>query len=197
MAYIIPNNDSDNIISHLFPRVITLKDGSEATFRLLDKENVDEVNFLRDILNKENLEFGTYPYEGSLSLEGFKTCYCSHTVVVLVQNTNILGSFYVKPNYPGRSSHLCNGGFLVYESVRGRGIGGLLAEMFEEVAPALGYEGSVFNLVYVDNPASVRIWIKRNYEQIGRVPGAKKLSNGEFVDALMFYKKFHTKPIIN
>lgn len=57
-----------------------------------------------------------------------------------------LGSFYVKPNYPGskiiarmtrdnaetcavgRSSHVCNGGFLVTEAARNRGVGRLMGE---------------------------------------------------------------------
>ena len=39
-----------------------------------------------------------------------------------------LGSFYIKPNYPGRSSHVCNGGFLVSNPARNRGVGKLMGE---------------------------------------------------------------------
>ena len=48
-----------------------------------------------------------------------------------------LGSFYIKPNYPGRSSHVCNGGFLVTDGVRNRGIGRLMGETYLEWAPRL------------------------------------------------------------
>lgn len=48
-----------------------------------------------------------------------------------------LGSFYVKPNYPGRSSHICNGGFLVTEAARNRGVGRLMGEGYLEWAPRL------------------------------------------------------------
>lgn len=48
-----------------------------------------------------------------------------------------LGSFYVKPNYPGRSSHVCNGGFLVTEAARNRGVGRLMGEGYLEWAPKL------------------------------------------------------------
>ena len=41
-----------------------------------------------------------------------------------------LGSFYVKPNYPGRSSHVCNGGFLVTDGARNRGVGRLMGEAY-------------------------------------------------------------------
>jgi len=48
-----------------------------------------------------------------------------------------LGSFYIKPNYPGRSSHVCNGGFLVSDKARGRGVGRLMGECYLEYAPRL------------------------------------------------------------
>lgn len=50
-----------------------------------------------------------------------------------------LGSFYVKPNYPGRSSHVCNGGFLVTEAARNKGVGRLMGEGYLEWAPKLVY----------------------------------------------------------
>jgi len=48
-----------------------------------------------------------------------------------------MGSFYVKPNYPGRSSHVCNGGFLVTDAARNRGVGRLMGEGYLEWAPQL------------------------------------------------------------
>ena len=48
-----------------------------------------------------------------------------------------LGSFYVKPNYPGRSSHVCNGGFLVTDAARNKGVGRLMGEGYLEWAPKL------------------------------------------------------------
>ena len=48
-----------------------------------------------------------------------------------------LGSFYVKPNYPGRSSHVCNGGFLVTDNERNKGVGRLMGEGYLEWAPKL------------------------------------------------------------
>ena len=50
----------------------------------------------------------------------------------------------------------CNGGFLVLPSGRGKGYGKLLGRSYLRFAPALGYRGSVFNLVYVNNVASVK-----------------------------------------
>lgn len=50
-----------------------------------------------------------------------------------------------------------------------------------------GYKYSVFNLVFANNPASIRIWEKLGFGVIGRVPRAARLANSEeLVDALIF-----------
>ncbi|KAF1351882.1 hypothetical protein BDV97DRAFT_375902 [Delphinella strobiligena] len=99
-----------------------------------------------------------------------------------------LGSFYVKPNYPGRSSHVCNGGFLVTDAARNRGVGRLMGEGYLEWAPRLGYTYSVFNLVYETNIASVRIWDALGFKRIGRVPGCGNLKShpDTLIDAIIF-----------
>ncbi|EPS93049.1 hypothetical protein FOMPIDRAFT_1026643 [Fomitopsis schrenkii] len=108
----------------------------------------------------------------------------------------IAGCYYVKPNYPGRSSHICNAGFLVPLTQRGRGIGAVLARSYLYYGPRLGYEASVFNLVYVNNTASVRLWEALGFTKAGLIPRAGRLrkvdgSEGEeFVDAHVFYRRF-------
>ncbi|GBE81053.1 hypothetical protein BKA93DRAFT_812063 [Sparassis latifolia] len=108
----------------------------------------------------------------------------------------IAGCYYVKPNYPGRSSHICNAGFLVPPSQRGKGIGSVLARSFLYYAPRLGYEASVFNLVYVNNTASVRLWEALNFTKAGLIPRAGRLKKAdgtpgeEYVDAYVYYRRF-------
>jgi GNAT superfamily N-acetyltransferase len=98
-----------------------------------------------------------------------------------------LGSFYIKPNYPGRSSHVCNGGFLVTDASRNRGVGRLMGESYLDWAPKLGYTYSVFNLVYETNLASCRIWDALGFKRIGRVKecGNLKSHPGELIDAII------------
>ncbi|KAH9855989.1 hypothetical protein C2E23DRAFT_866553 [Lenzites betulinus] len=108
---------------------------------------------------------------------------------------SIAGCYYVKPNYPGRSSHICNAGFLVPPSQRGHGIGTVLARSYLHYGPRLGYEASVFNLVYVNNVASVKLWEGLNFEKAGRIPRAGRLRTAdgqgeEYVDAWVFYRRF-------
>ncbi|KAM3513616.1 hypothetical protein MY11210_002722 [Beauveria gryllotalpidicola] len=99
-----------------------------------------------------------------------------------------LGSFYIKPNYPGRSSHVCNGGLLVTDASRNRGVGRLMGESYIDWAPRLGYTYSVFNLVYETNVASCRIWDALGFKRIGRVKGCGNLRShpDRLVDAIIY-----------
>lgn len=99
-----------------------------------------------------------------------------------------LGSFYIKPNYPGRSSHVCNGGFLVTDASRNRGVGRLMGEAYLDWAPKLGYTYSMFNLVYETNVASCRLWDALGFKRIGRVKGCGDLKShpGELIDAIIY-----------
>jgi len=107
----------------------------------------------------------------------------------------VVGFYYVKPNYPGRSSHICNAGFVVCPNHRGSGYGSVLGRSYLHYGPKLGYRASVFNLVYVNNTASVRIWESLNFTKAGLIPRAGRLKRAdgqgeEYVDAWVFYKSF-------
>ncbi|GAA6036864.1 hypothetical protein JCM8097_006320 [Rhodosporidiobolus ruineniae] len=111
----------------------------------------------------------------------------------------VLGMYYVKPNYPGRSAELCNGGFVVPNHHRGLRIGSTLGRSYLHYAPLCGYRGSVFNLVYVSNEASVRIWDGLGFTRAGLIPKAGRLKSktpggeDEIVDAIVFHYDFTKK----
>ena len=98
-----------------------------------------------------------------------------------------MGAFYIKPNFPGRCSHICNAGFIVRKEDRGCGIGSFMVEMYLKLAKDLGYKASFFNLVFVSNDTSVKMWRKFGFKEIGRVPNAGNLKGRGFTDALQFY----------
>lgn len=114
------------------------------------------LSYLRDQLNKEIEKGDTYPMIDPLPLETFGPYWFGNFGAVMLlgdvqgpdsvhQIANnggdwekeCLGSFYIKPNYPGRSSHVCNGGFLVTDASRNRGVGRLMGETYLEWAPRL------------------------------------------------------------
>ena len=81
-----------------------------------------------------------------------------------------------------------------------------MALAFLDLAPALGYKASMFNLVFANNTASVRLWRALNFQEIGRLPkagclkkkrteieaNANEVDDEEYVDAIMFYYDFHS-----
>jgi RimJ/RimL family protein N-acetyltransferase len=81
--------------------------------------------------------------------------------------------------------------FLVPASARGKGSGRHLALAFLHFAPQLGYQSSIFNLVFATNIASIRIWEKLGFERVGIVKGAGMLKGyTELVDAYMYGYQF-------
>lgn len=49
-----------------------------------------------------------------------------------------------------------------------------MAETFLILAPHLGYKASVFNLVFANNEASIRIWDKLGFQRAGIIPKAAR-----------------------
>ncbi|KAK2849609.1 hypothetical protein FQN49_005591 [Arthroderma sp. PD_2] len=195
----------------IFPRQVTLRDRVTVA-TLIPFSSAQEVPhsllaYLCDQLNKEIEKGDTYPFLNPLSLEAFGTDWFSNFTAVMllgdvptighVQSLEAigadwgkicLGSFNIKPNYPGRSSHICNGAFLVTDASRNRGVGRLMGECYLEWAPQMGYTYAVFNLVYETNVASCRIWDALGFKRIGRIPGCGNLRSypGQLIDAIIY-----------
>lgn len=176
---------------------MVLRDGSEAIiqpYNSVDELPAEVFDQLFAIMNKVIRDGNTYPIEEELSKEEFKSYYCSYFLGVLLDKSianKVIGSFYIKPNYAGRSSHVCNGGFLVNDEYRGKGAGVEMGKMYVKWAPLLGYKSSVFNLVYENNVASAKIWDKLGFKRVGLIPQVGRLNNSdELVNAIIFSKVF-------
>ncbi|RDA82751.1 hypothetical protein CP532_4546 [Ophiocordyceps camponoti-leonardi (nom. inval.)] len=193
-------------------RCVTLRDGqTKATilpFTSPDQIPASLLAFLCDQFNKEIEAGDTYPMVDTMTVTAFGEYWFQTFAAVMLlgvlddvgtcndgggQDANrwsdlCLGSYYVKPNYPGRSSHVCNAGFLVADGFRGRGVGRLLGESYVDWAPKLGFSYSVFNLVYETNLASIRIWDQLGFKPIGRVRGCGRLKSypDKLVDAIIY-----------
>ncbi|KAL2815773.1 GNAT family acetyltransferase [Aspergillus cavernicola] len=177
------------------------------------------IRFLHREFSTEIERGCTYPMEEAMGAERFKEYWFGMFAVVALIDLDYsgalsepgnealsedrdwekecLGTFYVKPNYPGRCSHVCNAGFLTTGAVRNQGVGMVMGKAYLHFAPLLGYKYSVFNLVFENNVASVKIWEKLGFDVIGRVPGAARLANSEkLVDALIIGKDLVDKEVV-
>jgi ribosomal protein S18 acetylase RimI-like enzyme len=83
-----------------------------------------------------------------------------------------VGSYFIRPNFPGFAAHIAQAGYIVDRSARRRGIGVALIEDSLVRAKELGYTAMMFNLVFESNP-SRRLYEAAGFEKIGRIPNAR------------------------
>jgi hypothetical protein len=142
------------------PRQVMLRDrittATLVPFSSPERVPLSLMSYLCDQLNREIEKGDTYPMVNSMPLENFGPYWFANFGAVMIlgdiQSADelqamaragcdwdkaCLGSFYIKPNYTGRSSHICNGGFLVTDGARNRGVGRLMGEGYLEWAPKL------------------------------------------------------------
>ncbi|KAL1968911.1 hypothetical protein VTN77DRAFT_1272 [Rasamsonia byssochlamydoides] len=209
-APVIPSPTKE-LPASITPRQVTLRDRVTVA-TLVPFSSADDVprsllSYLSDQLNKEIEKGDTYPMIDPIPVEQFGPYWFSNFGAIMLLgdiksaedvkamekngtdwSKTCLGSFNIRPNYPGRSSHVCNGTFLVTDASRNKGVGRLMGEGYLEWAPKLGYTYSVFNMVYETNVASCRIWDALGFKRIGKVPGCGNLRSypGQLVDAIIY-----------
>ncbi|KFM60235.1 L-azetidine-2-carboxylic acid acetyltransferase, partial [Stegodyphus mimosarum] len=186
MAYVISKDTSKMKQLSYLPKEIVLPKTNEKV--ILDSYKDTDYEALYKIFEEVVDEGQTYPQD-EINKEQFQQYYLSHHVFVMrdSHNEKLMGAFYVKPNFPGRSSHICNAGFLVDSQHRKKGIGEVLFKNYLPIARDLGYEASFFNLVYASNQGSLKLCRKLGFKEIGIVPKAGKLKGLGYVDAYQFY----------
>jgi L-amino acid N-acyltransferase YncA len=180
------------------PFTFQLKD---ATPVVLDQMQPGEVETVRDLLNQVVVEGVSYPQAQPLSPSDFQAYWMKGEAFVVrralgagedstaraTTAQTIIGAFYLKPNFPGRCSHICNAGFIVPPEVRGQGVGRLMGEAMLDLARDRGYRAVMYNLIFETNLPSLKLWESLGFQEIGRIPGAAHLPDGRYVDAIMLY----------
>lgn len=101
----------------------------------------------------------------------------------------IAGTYFIKTNHDGPGSHVCNCGYMVAPSARGRGIATAMCEHSQQVARELGYDAMQFNFVASTNQGAVRLWQRLGFDIVGRLPRAFRHPTHGDVDALVMYKR--------
>lgn len=107
---------------------------------------------------------------------------------VAVENGQVLGTYFLRPNQPGRGSHVANGGYMVTEAARGRGLASAMCAHSIETAKQLGYRAMQFNFVVSTNEAAVRTWRKHGFEVAATLPGAFRHATRGFVDVFVMFR---------
>ena len=134
----------------------------------------------------------TYAFPRDISEEDARRTWTSSPKEVFVavdQDTGqIVGTYYLKPNYEGPGAHVCNCGYVVSVRARGRGIAALMCEHSQLEAVSRGYRAMQYNLVASSNQAAVHLWQKMGFAIVGTLPGAFAHPTLGFVDAYVMHK---------
>ena len=110
------------------------------------------------------------------------------TYVAVDSSQEVIGSYYLKKNQPGLGSHVCNCGYVVCPSARGKGIATLMCKHSQQEAINSGYLAMQYNLVVSTNEGAIRLWLKLGFRIVGTLPEAFRHSRLGFVDAYVMYK---------
>jgi ribosomal protein S18 acetylase RimI-like enzyme len=154
---------------------------SDLTIRKANPGDRDALLALYSLVVEEG---GAFPTEPPVDDDDFENAWWAKLAVFAASmGDDLVGSYYLAPNFRGRAAHVGNAGYMVHRDFRGRGIGKQLVEHSIAVAPTLGFDALMFNLVFESNPAR-KLYEDLGFEVVGRVPEAVA---GE--DALVYWRR--------
>lgn len=148
-----------------------------------------DLNDLYEIF-KEVVDSGSqFPYACSSMQEFHKQFFTPDGQVYVCHSLKgeVIGGFYLKANYSGRSNHIANAAYMIRNSFRGKGIGSLLVKASLHLAKNLGFEAMQYNLVLSQNKIAIKLYEKLGFSIIGRIPQAVRNPNGSFQDGFMMH----------
>jgi RimJ/RimL family protein N-acetyltransferase len=167
-------------LSFRLPLVATVQ-GRQGQRRVVEVDSFRESEWRAgmNLMNQVIKEGKSWPFEEEFAtLEDYRAYFMSHAALCVRDVTSspnsVLGCFYVKPNFPGRCAHVCNGGFITAPEARKQGVATLMGHIYLQAAKDLGYRSSYFNLVFANNVASVRLWESLGFERVAVLPKAAR-----------------------
>lgn len=155
--------------------------GAEVDIGPATEEDHDDLfaSFARIVDDREG-----FPQEPPLTRPEFEDYWLAHSTSVVRARLGdeLVGAYYLKPNFVGRAAHIANAGYFVVAGFRGTGLGRMLVLHSLYEARRVGFDAMQFNLVFESNPAR-RLYEDLGFRVVGRVPRAVE---GE--DALIYWR---------
>jgi len=133
---------------------------------------------------------GVFAYDDHTTEEVARKLWTEPPAVAFVAEMagEIVGTYFVRPNQPGRGNHVANAGYIVANSARGRGIASAMCEHSLDTARQLGFAAMQFNFVVSTNASAIRVWEKYGFAVVGRLPGAFRHAELGCVDVLVMFR---------
>lgn len=181
-----PTTSKKALISESLGKIYTQL--SQRGFLLTPYKQEDE-NQLYDIFRKVVDSGAEFPYESNSIQEFHRQFFApkSEVYVCRLLNGEIIGGFYIKPNFSGRCSHIANAAYMIKDSHRGKGIGTLLVNVSLEIAKNLGFTAMQFNMVLSQNTIALKLYEKLGFKIAGTLPQAIRNSDGSYQDGYVLF----------
>lgn len=155
----------------------------------------EDENPLYDIFREVVDSGAEFPYESNSIQEFYRQFFAPQSQVYVCRsahggvNGEVIGGFYIRPNFSGRCSHIANAAYMIKGSYRGQGIGTLLVNASLKIAKNLGFHAMQFNMVLSQNVIALKLYDKLGFKIIGTIPHAVRNPDGSYQDG---YILFHT-----
>jgi ribosomal protein S18 acetylase RimI-like enzyme len=135
---------------------------------------------LRQIFNAIISEGEAFTYDAPFSLDEMKQYVDSYTAGGFVATLDgiVVGAYVLRPNHPGRGSHVCNATYVVDARVRGQQISRQLGEHSLARAKELGFDAMQFNAVVSTNTPAVKLWRGLGFQILATIPDAFRRADG-------------------
>ncbi len=133
-----------------------------------------------------------FPYESNSKEEFHRQFFGPGSMVHVCQNFStkeIVGGFYLKPNYSGRSNHIANAAYMMKGVHRGQGIGTLLIKASLQIAKDRGFRAMQFNMVLSQNISAIRLYQKLGFNIVGTLPRAIRNPDGSYQDGYILHRE--------
>jgi GNAT superfamily N-acetyltransferase len=133
-----------------------------------------------------------FPYECNSIHEFHRHFFSFQSRVYVCHHSNheVVGGFYIKSNFSGRSNHIANAAYMVRDLYRNQGVGTLLIKASLHIAKSFGFQAMQFNMVLSQNIAATKLYQKLGFNIIGTIPEGVRKPNGGYQDGFIMYRKF-------
>ncbi len=104
------------------------------------------------------------------------------------EGSNIVGTYYLRPNHQGGGSHVANCGYMTGSSATGRGVARAMCVHSLDHAKKRQFHAMQFNFVVSTNARAVRLWQSLGFEIVGRLPQVFFHPTAGYTDAYVMYR---------
>ena len=133
----------------------------------------------------------TYPYPPETGREEARALWMAppSLTYVALEDDEVAGTYYLRPNQPGQGAHVANAGFMVDPDIQRRGVGRAMGAHALDEARREGFLAMQFNFVVGTNHRAVALWRDLGFSIAGTIPAAFDHPEHGLVDAHIMYRK--------